>query len=419
MKISDRYEFMTSIVYCFFNELSADERQIYGESAYVPVMDDLLFLRVSGAIDEDMFRVLWNSAGVTSDLAAEYVDLILGQHAIADIDDKLRICVETLKSGENLSLTKADEISLLEGVKIVEGGVNERYFVFDTADVIRAALFGLEFMLHVGTDIFPASSEILTAEGLKAESEKGHFVYPKDYEKMSYVCLLHDQSQFMEEFSKDYISGEKTVTPSLRAEYDEFLKKMNAVFRVTLYSRVKSIFSTPKKWECKVLEQDVQIRLDTYSDDVKAQTMIALERFTQMKTVKSGQILQITIDNTDSAYLYTVTDGTADFTPLMQFYNMPVDPDKIWSVLSKYRLVSSYTEHLPIEIAEQLSDEEQHYAKIMIAWQAKVGIEKIPVTKTSTLADRLKYMQDNNVLAMLKNVKELGKIGRKPTAKLD
>jgi hypothetical protein len=98
---------------------------------------------------------------------------------------------------------------------------------------------------------------------------------------------------------------------------------------------------------------------------------------------------------------------------------MPVDPDKIWAVLTHFRLVSSYAENLPVEIAAELSDEEQFYAKRMIAWQAEAGTERAIVAKTATLAERIKYIQDNNILAAAKNTKELGRIGKKPTPKID
>jgi hypothetical protein len=63
----------------------------------------------------------------------------------------------------------------------------------------------------------------------------------------------------------------------------------------------KRIFKTPKLWECKALEEDVEIRLDNISDDVKTQTQAALMKFTNKNTVKSGQILQIAVDGNMNA----------------------------------------------------------------------------------------------------------------------
>jgi hypothetical protein len=412
MKISDRYEFLMAVVYCYYNELTDDERGSYGGEGYNAVMDDLLFLRGAEVIDSEIFRIMWQNAGVTTELAAEYTDLVLSGHAIEDVDDKLRVCIEVMKSGGKLTLAAADEISRLEGVTI-KGELHAKYLVFDDIDNKNGAAFGLEFMYHIETDVIEAGDE-----AFNEPSTDTRFVIPKDYTLMQYIHLLHNQTQFLDKFAEEYKAG-KAVTANICEEYEDFLKRMNAVFRITLYSRVKRVFKTPKQWECTASHENTEIRLDSISENRKSQIQAALLKFTEQNAVKSGQILQIAVDGENGAYRYMTDGEKSDFMPLGEFYHMPVDPDKIWAVLSKFRLVSSYAEKLPIEIAEKLSDEEQFYAKRMIAWQAENSTDKSPVARTSTLSERLSYLQDSNVMAMMKTTKALGKMGKKPTAKLE
>jgi hypothetical protein len=390
--------------------MSDENRKRYGDSKYLPIMDNLLYLKSSGVLGDEIFRLLWQSPELTEGIAVEYADMVLQEHTMADIDDKIRVCVETLKNGGKLSLSRADEISKLEGVTI-KGESNHKFFVFDEIDNANGALFGLEFQMR-------KEASLIDVDPTDLLPDSDTFIFPKDYEQMCCVHALHDEKQFIERFAEEYKAG-KAITANLRNEYEDFLKRMNAVFRITLYSRVKRIFKTPKLWECKAIEEDVEIRLDNISDDAKTQTQAALCEFVQTYTVKSGQILQIAVDGNMSAYRYTFDGDKSDFTPLNEFYRMPVDPDKIWAVLTRFRLVSSYAENLPAEIAAELSDEEQFYAKRMIAWQAEAGTERAIVAKTATLAERIKYIQDNNILAAAKNTKELGRIGKKPTPKID
>jgi hypothetical protein len=382
-------------------------------------MDDLLFLLEMGAIDTELLSDMWKSPAVTADLGKEYADIVLQEHTIANVEDKLRICLQSLNDGQKITLTQADEISKLGGVTIKNGFTIERYFVFDNTDILHAALFGLKMIVHTKTSEANASSEVFTKEGLEEATKDGNFIYPIDYVKMSFVHLLHDKTQFLERFAAEYLTEGREISQSLIADYEEFLKKMNAVFRITLFERVKRVFETPKEWECKILECGVEIQLDTYSDNVKTQTKLALERFIKTKTVVTGQIIQTTLNERKTAFLYKDNNGEAEFTPLLGFYEMPVDPDKIWNVLKNFRLMSSYIEKLPIEIIEKLPDEkEQHYAKRMITWQAQAGGEQKTVTKTTTLEQRLKYMMENETLAKLKSAKQLNETGKKANSTL-
>jgi hypothetical protein len=212
-----------------------------------------------------------------------------------------------------------------------------------------------------------------------AELENVDKIIPQNAEKMYYVNLLSDKTAFMSLFAASYASGEKAVTANLPDEYDDFVRQMNAAYTVCVYSRFRKVFASAgllKLYDFQAIDglQEKEIRLSQPVGDESDGEQLALAKFSKEQTLKTGNVLKIA-RNGDYSYYYFAQGG--NFKRIADFETLPVDPDKIWEHLKKFKLFSAYAKELPQDIAAGLTETEQQYAKYIIQNQLQAPTETL------------------------------------------
>jgi hypothetical protein len=286
-----------------------------------------------------------------------------------------------------LNFAVSAEIANMDGVEYRDG-----YYFFDNTAFNLARQFGLHFCVYNN-----GRANLIDDKEIINYSEN---LIPQNAEQMYYVNLLRDKTDFMTDFSASYKSGEKAITSNLPAEYEAFVQQMKADYTISVYGRVRNVFSSArllKLYDYQAIDglQNKEIRLETLPDDEATGQQLALAKFIKEQTVKPGNMLKIS-RNDEYIYFYFAPDGT--FKHIPNFETLPVNPDKIWEHLKKFKLFSAYAKELPPDISEGLSEIEQQYARYIIANQLQSPIEKGVIKKRVSLDEMITHVLDPDTI---------------------
>jgi hypothetical protein len=370
-------------IYAYEQILTDEDRAAFADIEYRPALGELLFLLAVSEIELATYRLCRRKGEKLDSQIAEFYSLCQDGRHIPNGEKALNVCIK-LALGDNfekLNFTVSASIANMDGVKL-----SDEYYFFDDTAYELARKFGLHFCLFNKDNAMPLADEQL-------DEYQGNLI-PQNAEMMYYVNLLRGKTAFIELFAEDYKSGEKSITANLPDEYETFVQQMNAIYTVSVYSRSRNVFSSAgliKQYDFKAVEglQSKEVKLDVFTEDESLGEQQALTKFVGEQTVKQGNVLKISRNGNHNFYYYTLDNA---FKRIPNFETLPVDPDKIWEYLKKFKLFSTYAKELPPDIAEGLSETEQQYARYIIANQLQSPTEKGVIKKRVSLDEMITHV---------------------------
>jgi hypothetical protein len=385
MKADKQIESYIYMVYAYEKILTASDRGAFNEIEYRPALGELLYLLAVSEIEHETFRQCRRKGEHIDNQITEYYNLVSGDRQIKNGENALNACMNISLdlNFAPLNFAVSAEIANMDGVEYRDG-----YYFIDNTAYTLARQFGLHFCVYSN-----GKANLVDDKELIGYSEN---LIPQNAELMYYVNLLRGKTDFMADFSAPYQSGEKLITANLPDEYEAFVQQMKADYTISVYNRVRNVFSHArllKLYDYQAIEglQNKEIRLESLPEDEATGQQLALAKFAEEQTVKSGNMLKIS-RNDDYTYYYYTPEGTIKHIP--NFETLPVNPDRIWEHLKKFKLFSTYAKELPPDIAEGLSENEQQYARYIIANQLQSPTEKGIIKKRVSLDEMITHVLD-------------------------
>jgi hypothetical protein len=385
MKADKQIESYIYMAYAYEKILTASDRGAFKDIEYRPALGELLYLLAVSEIELETFRQCRRKGEHIDSQITEYYTLVSSGRQIKNGEIALNACMNIALdlNFAPLNFTVSAEIANTDGVEYRDG-----YYFFDNTAFNLARQFGLHFCVYNN-----GKANLVEDKELDGYNEN---LIPQNAELMFYVNLLRDNTDFMADFSVLYKSGEKAITANLLDEYEAFVQQMKADYTICVYSRVRNVFSHArllKLYDYQAIEglQNKEIRLKSLPEDEAAGQQHALAKFAGEQTVKPGNILKIS-RNDEYTYYYYTPEST--FKHIPNFETLPVNPDKIWEHLKKFKLFSTYAKELPPDISEGLSETEQQYARYIIANQLQSPTEKGIIKKRVSLDEMITHVLD-------------------------
>jgi hypothetical protein len=266
MKTNQQIEAYINAIYAYERLLTDNDRASLSEIEYRPALGELLYLLAVSEIELSTYRLCRRKGDKVDRQIHEYYACSVDEKHIPNGEQAFIACMN-LAMDENLA-----DISFDISVKIANSSLakfTDGYFIFDETAIKLARVFGLHFCLLEGSRVLPIDDEQLD------ELENVDKLIPQNAEQLYYVNLLRDKTAFMSLFAANYASGEKVVTANLPAEYDAFVRQMNAAYTVSVYARFRTVFASAgllKLYDFQAVDglQKKGIRLSQPTDDESA-----------------------------------------------------------------------------------------------------------------------------------------------------
>jgi hypothetical protein len=384
MNTEKQIEYFLTSAYAYKFMLSDDERKSLHNLPFKESTGQLLYLRGVGEIEPETYIKIRKSGGRADKQIEDFFLLSFSGKTVPNGENAIYACAESVVQDgvTDISFGAAVELLQFPGVIFKNG-----YILIDSETVKISDKFGLESIIQTDE---PISMSM-----------------PQNADKLNCVLKLDSKNEFFDIFAEKCKSGEIPIDENLPAAFETFCALMSAKFVFSVFRRTKKVYFCDgliKSYDFAEIPEmsGKEITLNNVNQKPEEMRFEAIKAFVKQYTVKPGNVIKI--KRNGETHVYSVKPENI-FTPVRDFDDLPVDCDKIWEHLKKFKLFSSFTKALPPEVAKGLTEEEQKYARFIIMNQLQSPTEHKTVKKRTSLEEMLQKISDPEFLEEIKQKK--------------